>query len=233
MRTVLKVFLFLFLFGAGLAIGGGYGHVQLEKTRETLQAEIQEQEQRGTLLKKKYAEQKALVGQFMRAKARLEGRARTLQKELEEIQAQKDSAQGTSSALRATIQKKEEEIVFLNRRITQLEQNLDEELNKQKQLVTEHKKALAQMEEERSKVEVEKEDLQASLERSQRAHDRCRDRNARLCVIAIELVEKYKNKGVGDALAQKEPFTQAGKVELEKLVQEYKYRIEDEKMKAK
>ena len=169
----------------------------------------------------------------MRAKARLEGRARTLQKELEELRTEKQSAQGTSSALRAKIQEKEEEITLLNRRVTQLEQNLDEALNKRKQLAAKHEEVLAQKEEERSELEREKQDLRADLERSQRANDRCRDRNARLCIIAEELVERYENKGVGDALAQKEPFTQAGKIELEKLLQEYKFRIEDEKMKAR
>ena len=233
MRTFLKAFLLFLLFGAGLAMGGGYGHIRLEKTREALQSEIQDLEDRGAALKKKYAEQKALVGQFMRAKARLEGRARSLQKELEELQAEKQSARGTSSALRAKVREKEEEITLLNRKVTQLEQNIEEAFKKRKQLVAKHEETLAQKEEERSQLEHEKDDLQADLERSRRANDRCRDRNARLCIIAQELVERYKNKGVGDAIAQKEPFTQAGKIELEKLLQEYQFRIEDEKMKAR
>lgn len=232
MRTALKAFLLILLVGIGVAAGGGSMYFQLEKTREALQSQIQELEERSTLLKKKYAEQKALVGQFMRAKARLEGRQRTLQKELEELRAEKQSAQGASSALRAKIEQKERIIDSLNQTITQLEQKFEEEQKKKKQLARTHEKALSKKEEQVAELQRKREDLEADLERSHRANDRCRDRNARLCILAKELLKKYKEKGVGDALAQKEPFTQVKKVELEKLVQEYKDRIEQEKLKT-
>jgi chromosome segregation ATPase len=230
MRSALKVIFLFLLVGIGAAAGGGYEYLQLEKTRESLQAEIHELEERSTLLKKKYAEQKALVGQFMRAKARLEGRQRTLQKELEEIRAEKQSAQGTSSALRAEIQKKERTIASLNQTITEIEQDLEKAQKKREQLVRTHQDALKEKELAISELKRKNGELEADIERSRRANARCRDRNARLCVIANELVEKYKNKGVGDALAQKEPFTQVKKVELEKLIQEYQDRIEKEKL---
>jgi chromosome segregation ATPase len=233
MRTFLKAFLLLFLFGLGLTAGGGYGHLQLEKTRTALEGEIQDLEQRGDALKRKYSEQKALVGQFMRTKARLEGQNRTLQKELEEIKAEKQSAQGTSSALRAEIEKKERTIASLNENITKFEQNLEEAQRKRKLEAATHQEALKQKEQERAELEREKEEIQAALERSRRENDWCRDRNAQLCMIANELVERYKNKGVGDALAQKEPFTQVKQVEFEKLVQEYQDRIDELRLKSR
>jgi chromosome segregation ATPase len=51
--------------------------------------------------------------------------------------------------------------------------------------------------------------------------------NKRLTEIAMELVGRYENKGLVASLKQAEPLTQLGKVELENLVQEYRFEIED------
>ncbi len=68
---------------------------------------------------------------------------------------------------------------------------------------------------------------------SQRKYDQCAEHNARLYMIADELIHKYENKGVVSSLLEKEPFTQIKKVELEKLVQDYKDKIDQQKLKTK
>ncbi len=231
MGKAVRIVLVLLVLGVGIAAGGGYGHVQLEKTRRALESEIQGLEDLNALLKKKYAEQKALNGQFMRAKAQMEGRQRALQKELDEARAELESASGGEAALRAEARKKEGEIATLNRRVTEIERHLEEERKKQKQMTATHEAALKEAARERAALERTRDDLEADLGRSRREMERCREHNSRLCTIARELVEKYENKGVADALAQKEPFTQVERVEVEKLVQEYLDRIDDEKLK--
>ncbi len=231
MGKAVKAALVLLVLGVGLAAGGGYGHLRLEKTRMALQSEIRGLEDQNGLLKKKYAEQKALAGQFMRAKAQMEGRQRALQKELDEARAELESASGGEAALRAEVRKKEGEIAALNQRVTKIEQHLDEERKKQKHMAATHEAALKEAARERAALERTRDDLEADLGRSRREMERCREHNARLCTIARELVEKYEQKGVGDALAQKEPFTQVQRVEVEKLMQEYLDRIDDEMLK--
>ena len=46
-------------------------------------------------------------------------------------------------------------------------------------------------------------------------------------------MKAYKNKGVKDAILEKEPLTQIKKVELEQLAQKYKEEIEQQKIKKK
>ena len=64
-------------------------------------------------------------------------------------------------------------------------------------------------------------------------YDKCADNNIRLYHIGDELIKRYRDKGFTGTLLQNEPFTQVKKVELEKLVENYKERIDREKLKSK
>lgn len=55
----------------------------------------------------------------------------------------------------------------------------------------------------------------------------CYGNNRRLLDINRELLAQYENKGVFDAVRQKEPFTGIKEVEIENLVQDYRYKLDD------
>lgn len=55
----------------------------------------------------------------------------------------------------------------------------------------------------------------------------CETKNAALVEIGNELVQRYENKGVWDAMAGAEPLTQLGRVRLQELTQEYRVKIKD------
>lgn len=55
----------------------------------------------------------------------------------------------------------------------------------------------------------------------------CMNNNRKLYDINQELVNSYQNKGFWAVLKHKEPFTGQKQVEVEKLVQEYQYRLDD------
>lgn len=55
----------------------------------------------------------------------------------------------------------------------------------------------------------------------------CYGNNQQLLTINRELLSQYQNKGVFDAVRQKEPFTGVKEVEIENLVQDYRYKIDD------
>jgi hypothetical protein len=58
----------------------------------------------------------------------------------------------------------------------------------------------------------------------------CYGNNKQLFDLNRELLTRYQQKGVLDAVAQKEPFTGIKDVEIENLVQDYRYRNDDLKM---
>ncbi len=78
-----------------------------------------------------------------------------------------------------------------------------------------------------------KQTLEASLAKVNQDLDSCRNHNARLCVIADEILKKQQSRGTMSGLLLAEPVTQIGKVELEKFAQEYKDKIEQEKLQKK
>jgi chromosome segregation ATPase len=93
-----------------------------------------------------------------------------------------------------------------------------------------HEAAVKGLEEDIEKIKAERADLRNEMDRVRKEIDLCLAHNARLCVIAQELVEKYKEKGVVEALMNQEPLTQIEKVELERFLQEYEQKIRENNM---
>jgi len=79
----------------------------------------------------------------------------------------------------------------------------------------------------------ERDKVQSELKRTGQALERCETNNARLVVMAEDLLKKYKDKGIVKAIMEKEPLTQIKKVEMEQLAQEYKEEIEQLKIRKK
>ena len=81
------------------------------------------------------------------------------------------------------------------------------------------------------KITGEMQTLQADLKKTTRDLGHCASNNAELCIIAEELVKKYRNKGLGTVLMEKEPLTQIKKAELEQFIRKYQEEIEQQKIK--
>lgn len=133
-------------------------------------------------------------------------KAEEAQKELEEKQSGLAKANGRINKLKATIDVWQEEYEVLKDKLrtTQLE------LAKMKQY--------SAFQQERSGIQQSNFEL-------------CETHNASLVKISKELLDAYQNKGVTDALKQDDPFFGLKQVEIENLVQEYQFRIEDLSLK--
>ena len=57
--------------------------------------------------------------------------------------------------------------------------------------------------------------------------------NLRLFEIGNELLDRFENKGVWASLREAEPFTGLKRVELENIVQDYRFAIDDQRVEAK
>ncbi len=62
--------------------------------------------------------------------------------------------------------------------------------------------------------------------------DLCVSNNKQLYTINRQLLGKYEGKGVWGALSQAEPFTGLKQVEIENLVDDYQYRLDDLRVEA-
>jgi predicted nucleic acid-binding Zn-ribbon protein len=69
--------------------------------------------------------------------------------------------------------------------------------------------------------------LEAQLQKQTSNFSVCYENNKKLYDLNTQLLGHYENKGLGDVLKQKDPFTGIKQVEIENLVQDYRYQLDD------
>lgn len=75
--------------------------------------------------------------------------------------------------------------------------------------------------------EREREGLETQLATSDAQIERCQAQNQELFKVGSEILDRYRNVGVTDVLATREPFLGLKRVELENLMQDYDDRLLD------
>ncbi len=228
---ILIVIILLLGLGGLAALGNVY--YKERKTRIGLERDLDDTKKKVRLLKKKYSEQKALAGQLMRTKRALEGQKRATREEVEKLEQEKTVLLAEQASLKAEVKKCDSKLKSGAEKIKEILGQLANIRKEHKDLEHKMSETVEKHEKEMAQVNMEKKDLDRHLKRTRQFLKRFEDRNARLCKIAEELIEKYKNKTVSDVMLKKEPFIQFKKVELEKMVQDYEDRIEKEKLKGR
>jgi len=206
----------------------GFAHRSIIKERNGLLVERSTLEQKVTMLKKSFNEQKAQAESSMRARQAAEarmGKANQLLAEQEtqvkELQAKVETLE-TQWAKRSEADKEQQEQVRLA--IDQWKAKVEE---LQATIATGQTKIRAQ-ETRISDLESLAATTKASLDNETVQHKGCREKNGKLAALSEELTNSFQQKGVVDVLISNEPLTQLKKVEMEKLMQEYLDRVDAE-----
>lgn len=76
-------------------------------------------------------------------------------------------------------------------------------------------------------VETERGTVQGQLAIKERELKTCIDRNAALYNLNTEVLDRMENRGFWSSVAEREPFTRLKRVELENLIEDYKYRADE------
>ncbi len=172
------------------------------------------------------------------------------QGQVREMAAQRDALTAEMEKLKEENKKKlddkDAKIAALNKRIEAMQTSVDRgeataektrEVNqalrdrvvdaqdKMQKLVTKYKELVAAL----RVIEDERTTLQRTVAQKNVALDTCAGDNVKLYQTSLELVERYENKGVWDAMLQREPITQLKRVEIENTVQDYLARVNSSK----
>ena len=83
---------------------------------------------------------------------------------------------------------------------------------------------------EKKTAEKEREKLKIQAATLQRAVSDHETKNVELAKIAYEILDRYEKFGLGDALTAKEPFLGLTRVKIENLVQDFKDKIDDQRI---
>jgi len=211
----------------GLIVGSGTIYVQLRMERRAYEKEIADVNSRSDLLRKKYSEEKARANGLLRTMSTLEGNIRALRTEMADLKEEKELALQEKNTLRARLEKKTAEC---KEKVDTLSDRYDVLSEKHEALVMKYDKNEKACEKKIKTLLSEKDELDTTLKETTYNLERCQKHNKKLAGIASKLVVKYRDKGVVDSIAQKEPFTGLKQVQMEKLIQEYQDKIDDHQL---
>lgn len=232
-RLHVKVVYILLLLSVGIGAVLGYYHIKLTKEQTSLQHEVEVLNKRVALLQRKYAEKKALTEQHLRGKSVLAGQKRALEVEVERLGKENKSMFDENKALNALKKKLKNETLSLKAKIEKLSENYSKVKTELADFELKYARVIMGFDQDLKRMAVEKKTLESEVRKERHKFNRCETKNAKLCLIVNELIEKYQNKGLVNSLMQKEPFTQLKKVEIEKFMQEYKEKIEEQELERK
>ncbi len=206
----------------GLVIGLGIGHMQFKKEQKISQDKIKEAAKKIAFIQKKMAEEKN------EETASIENHYHG---DLEKLQNEKKGLAAQFGNLKDQIQKMDMKIRESVEASAKTKKESDEAAVRAKKELNEMERNIQELDNKLRKITGEKQALQTELNKTTQSLGQCASDNAELCSISWELLKKYRNKGFGTILADKEPLTQIGKVKLEQLTQQYEEEIQKLKIK--
>jgi chromosome segregation ATPase len=221
-RILVRIAVVVAVLFAGLAAGLVYGHIQLSREQQVHQNKINEMNRKMSLLSKKASDERE-------ARSGVEGRTRALQAEIEKLKKENGEQAEAGKKLEAEAQSSEAKLKETTEGLARMKVAHDEVSAQLAQVL----QAARDLEGQAKLLATGKQTLETSLSKVNQDLDTCKDHNAKLCIIADEMLKKQQSRSAVGGILQSEPLTQIGKVDLERFAQEYKDKIEQEKLQKK
>lgn len=165
--------------------------------------------------------------------SQLQGEKAALEDEKNRLAADLDQAQETSKAVEGKVDRLQSGLGASKRQLAALTQDLTqtkEELATTSQQLAETRKSLTETAQILQQTEAEKRNLEAIKARNERDIASTERKNRALYTIGRSLMDRFEHKTCGEILAEKEPFAGLKKVETESLLEEYRDKLDDQKL---
>jgi len=154
--------------------------------------------------------------------AKLKQELEQLKKELQKSGAEKVAAENRAKALTANAARGESSS-------KQAEEQLERNRAQMQELVAKFRETAGTLRD----VEADRDSAKSQLAAQEREFKTCVDRNAALYNLNAEVLDRMENRGFWSSIAEREPFTKLKRVELENLIDDYKYRADELKLEAR
>lgn len=132
-----------------------------------------------------------------------------------------------NKTLKAQFDKAQAELASKNAQLSQWQTKAQEQQEALAKTQQESGQQQKELQRSAALVNHQKTNIEARLQTQRANLGLCMENNRKLYDINKELVANYQNKGFWAVAKQKEPFTGKQQVEIEKLAQEYQYRLDD------
>ena len=153
--------------------------------------------------------------QLVQEKATLDGQLKAAQSSLDEISSKVQIASTRAAVLSKELRAIKTEKEALAAKLAETEIKL-----------TETKETL-------NKSVLAGRQLDADLKQKTESLSVCQVKNVKLHGYGVDLLDKYEKKGCGDVLLQADPFTQLKRVEIENLMEDYREKLDEQKLGEK
>jgi chromosome segregation ATPase len=213
----------------GLLLGLAYGHMELSGEQRAHQAKLREMSQRLSSAQRRYVEERTLHTTLEDEQQAVQTQLDTLQKEKERLLSENRQLESRAAALEVKASSLDKKVISLEARAA----SSDTKNGQLSERLAKGEADRAALDQRQRQTFQTLQDREKELKQASRKYDECAEHNARLYTIADDLIRKYESKGVVATLLTKEPFTQIKRVELEKLVQDYKDKIDQQKIGPK
>lgn len=185
-------------------------------------------------MKKQFEAEKAqLQAQFEQDKAALEDKAKASEKESSEIKGSLTAAKRRQATLAAELETLRKEKTELEARqqatetsLREAQATLDKTSKTLTDLTAQHQATVRDL----KANEAQRKELNKSLVQRDQSLVTCNEKNAKLHDFGLQLVKVYDKPGTYEAVLRTEPFTQIKRVELENILQDYRDKLDEQRV---
>jgi hypothetical protein len=166
--------------------------------------------------------------QMATERTQLQAQNAQLKKDLEDAKKQLGVVQQQATAAKAGVGRRSQAELAAARASNETTQkSLDETKARMQELAVHFRETVATM----RGIETERTQLQQQLAESRAAFDRCAEANYELYKVDNEVLDRYEHQGAFSYLGRAEPFTRIKRTRIENLVDEYRQRAEELRVK--
>lgn len=160
----------------------------------------------------------------------LSGQVESLNKQVSDV---KNSSASVSRKKDARVVALENELLAVKESNLSLSSKLQATQSSLEELTAKYQTSLQSLQasvEQGDEYKMKFQESVSNVSRQSQLIEMCEKKNMALYDLNVEILDRYRNKGVWSALLQAEPFTQIKKVEINNILQEYKEKLDDQKM---
>lgn len=166
------------------------------------------------------------LNEMQQQKSALEQEKASLAEQTEEMKKKTTSLEADAAKANVRRIALDKELEGLRKEKSDISEKYQDAAKGLQEMTSKHSEALQAL--QRKEQEIKR--YEAEVSRQTRQNQMCETKNAKLYQVNVEQMDKYQSKGVFGALLQAEPFTQLKSVEVENLLQEYRDKLDAQRV---
>ena len=170
------------------------------------------------------AQTQALIQQLGMERTRLNAENAKLKKQVKELENKLESATSENQEMTSQLGSTQKQLNNKSALSDELRNRLETANAKLQELIAKFRETIVNL----RQVEDESEGRRQSIVKLEQELNTCATNNLELSKLGYEVLDNYESKGFWDKATQNEPFTQIKRVQIENLVDDYTYLIEDQ-----